>query len=68
VPHDYQQALKWFRKAAEQGNGEAEFNIGYMYQEGLGVPASVDQAAEWYTKAVQDKFSYAGIALRNLKR
>ena len=74
VPHDYEQALKWFRKAAQQGSpgeparGEAECNIGRMYQEGLGVVPSVDQAAEWYTKAVQDNFPSAAILLRNLKR
>jgi TPR repeat protein len=39
-----------------------------MYQEGLGVTASVDEAANWYTKAIEDKFPSARMALRNLKR
>jgi len=68
VPQDYEQALKWFRKAAQQGSGEAEYNLGRMYQDGLGVVQSVDQAADWYTKAVHDGFPSAGVALRNLQR
>ncbi len=32
VPQDYAEAVKWWRKAAEQGYGEAQFNLGYMYR------------------------------------
>ena len=68
VQRDYEQALKWFRKAAQKGNGEAEFNVGRMYEQGLGVGASVDEAAAWYTKAAQHEFTQAARALRNLGR
>ena len=34
---DYAEAVRWFRKAAEQGDADAQFNLGRMYYEGQGV-------------------------------
>ena len=31
VAQDYAQALDWFRKAADQGNADAQCNLGSMY-------------------------------------
>ena len=31
VPQDYTKAAEWYRKAAEQGNAEAQAKLGYMY-------------------------------------
>ena len=30
--------MKWYRRAAEQGNSGAQNNLGIMYNEGKGVP------------------------------
>ncbi|GHV06701.1 hypothetical protein FACS189416_7410 [Bacteroidia bacterium] len=30
VPTDYHEAVRWYRKSAEQGNDEAQNNMGYM--------------------------------------
>ncbi len=38
VSRDYAEALKWYRKAAEQGYGDALANMGEMYAGGFGVP------------------------------
>ena len=38
VPQDYQEALKWNRAAAEQGNAEAQSILCAMYYKGQGVP------------------------------
>jgi len=48
---DYDAALKWYRHAAELGNGAAMSNIGVLYQEGLGVKADQAEAAKWFAKA-----------------
>jgi TPR repeat protein len=45
VPQDYAQAAIWYRKAAEQGSAEAQFNLGLLYDNGLGVPLDYSQAA-----------------------
>ena len=37
VPQDYAEALKWFRRAAEQNDAAAQTNLGVMYDFGHGV-------------------------------
>ena len=34
IPQDYAEALKWYRKAAEQGDARAQTNLGVMYANG----------------------------------
>jgi len=43
--------VRWFRKAADQGNAEAQFNLGYMYWKGLGVGQDYVKAHMWYNLA-----------------
>ena len=51
VPQDYQKAIYWYRKAADQGHLDGQKNVGWMYHQGLGVPKDMAQAAHWYEKA-----------------
>jgi TPR repeat protein len=51
VPHDYAEALKWYRKAADQGNARAQTILGAMYYFGQGVPQDYVQAHMWYNLA-----------------
>lgn len=51
VRQDDKQALYWYRKAAEQGNSEAQYNLGVMYHYGQGVPQNQSVAKEWFSKA-----------------
>jgi hypothetical protein len=51
VPQDFEEALKWYRKAAEQGSSIGEMGIGGMYERGEGVVQSFGEAAKWYRKA-----------------
>jgi len=55
---DYPQAVKWFRKAAEQGNAFAQFNLGQIYTQGKGVPQDYAEAVKWWRKAAEQ--GYAG--------
>jgi TPR repeat protein len=50
---DKQEALKWFRKAAEGGNPDAELDMGEHYEDGDGVEQNYAIAAEWYRKAAE---------------
>ena len=34
VTKDYGQAVNWFRKGAEQGNADAQWRLGVMYNRG----------------------------------
>lgn len=44
---------------AEQGNPDAQFNLGVMYDEGYGVEKDQFKAVEWYTKAANQGYAKA---------
>ena len=50
---DYATALKEFRPLAEQGNAEAQFNLGLMHISGAGVTQDYKKAMKWYRKAAE---------------
>ncbi len=50
---DYATALKEWRPLAEQGQAEAQYNLGVMYQLGLGVPQDDQEAIRWYRLAAE---------------
>ena len=49
--HDYATALRVWRKLAEQGSATAEFSLGLIYSQGLGVPQDYSEAIKWYLAA-----------------
>ncbi len=49
MPQDRAEAVKWYRKAAEQGFAKAQSNLGFMYSKGHSVPRNDVQAYIWYT-------------------
>lgn len=49
--HDYAEAMRWDRQAAEQGDATAQTYVGYLYEKGLGVPQDYAKALGWYRKA-----------------
>lgn len=51
VEQSYEEAMKWYRLAAEQGLAEAEYALGDMYFNGTGVVKDNETALEWYEKA-----------------
>ena len=51
VEQNYEKAVYWYTKAAEQGNVYAEYCLGWCYSKGLGVAQDDGQAINWYAKA-----------------
>ena len=51
VDQNYSRAVKWYRKAADQGYADAQSNLGFMYGNGKGVPQNDAEAVKWYRKA-----------------
>lgn len=47
VKQNLTEAVKWYRKAAEQGHDGAQFKLGLSYQNGKGVPQSDTEAYIW---------------------
>ncbi|HDN26502.1 MAG TPA: sel1 repeat family protein [Thioploca sp.] len=57
IPND-EQAIYWYRQAAENGQKRAQFYLGCAYSDGQGVPQDDEQAVYWYQKAAQDTDRY----------
>jgi TPR repeat protein len=65
-PIDYQLAMQWYKKASDQKSERAESNIGYLYENGLGVARDYTQAASWYQVAATAGFPRAAFHLGSL--
>ena len=63
---DYEVALKEFTNAAEEGDMNAQFNLGVMYEHGHGVEQSDLRAGEWYQMAADNGHPEAPMALQLL--
>ena len=50
-------ALKWYRMAAEQGDADAQTDLGIMYDNGFGVPQDYAEALKWYRKAAEQGYA-----------
>ena len=59
VAQDNMEALKWYRKAAEQNYAPAQSNLGYCYEYGRGVAKDDAEALKWYRKAADQNYAIA---------
>ena len=59
VAKDQVEAVTWYRKAAEQGDADAEFNLGRCLHEGLGVKQDKAEAVKWTEKAAEQGIAEA---------
>ena len=50
---------EWYRKAAEQGDANAQHNLGVMYRNGKGVAQDDGEAVKWYRKAAEQGLARA---------
>jgi len=46
-------AYKEFRAAAEEGHSDSQFNVGLMYERGIGVDKNEKEAIAWYRKSAE---------------
>jgi len=67
VEKDYKEALKWFTKSAEQGDAEAQFEVGFQYLIGKAVSQDKKEAVKWLTKAAEQGDERAKKAIEELK-
>ena len=51
------------RQAAEQGDAEAQYNLGFMYAEGRGVSKDEAEAVRWYRLGADQGFTVAQLEL-----
>jgi TPR repeat protein len=60
---DYEEAARWFKRAADQGLPEAQYQLGKCYEEGKGVSEDEVEAVKWYRKAAEQNFEPAQFEL-----
>lgn len=60
---NFVQAIGPLTRAADLGQPEAQFNLGYCYQTGSGVEKDMDKALEWYTQSAKQGFKDANYQL-----
>ena len=65
VYKNYEKAVCWWKKAAEQDNVGAQFNLGNCYYEGKGVHEDYEKAVYWWKKAAEQGNVGAQINLGN---
>jgi len=63
VPQDYQEAVRWNRRAAEQEFAEAQRRLGVLYYNGNGVPQDYEEAMRWYRMAAEQENAMAQYSL-----
>jgi len=59
----YDEALAIWQPLADSGYAAAQFNIGMLYQNGLGIDKSITTANGWFQKAVDRNFAPAQLLL-----
>ena len=60
MPMDIPQAVIWFRRAADQGDGLAMVGLGVIYGKGDGMPKDLVAAYQWYYLATAHGWESAG--------
>ena len=53
VEQDYEKAVEYYRKSAEQDNDWAEYNLACCYYNGCGVKKNLAKAKELYRSAAE---------------
>lgn len=66
VSRDFGKAHLWLIRAAKSGVPDAQYALGIMYRDGLGIPADNAVAFKWFTFAAQSGHNKAEEAVRDL--
>ncbi|MDE0202210.1 MAG: SEL1-like repeat protein [Rhodospirillaceae bacterium] len=65
---EYDEARAIWSTLAHEGDVDAQFNLGALYENGLGVEADAERAARWYRAAALRRVDLARLALARLQR
>lgn len=63
VPQNYEKAAKWYRKAAENGDRDAQSELAFLYFVGRGVEQDFEKALSWFEKAAMQGLAPAQYSL-----
>jgi len=54
---NYEQGIPLLQKSAEMGNAEAQYNLGYCYEFGVGITKDEKIATSWYQKSADQNYN-----------
>jgi TPR repeat protein len=63
VTADLAEAVNWFRKAADNNNPVAQFNMGTYLAHGIGTAKDLPEAAYWLSRATAQHHEHAAANL-----
>jgi len=64
----YETAFKEFKAAAEKGDARAQYSLAVMYNDGIGVRKTPDEAMNWFRKAAANGHPVAKEILKRKKK
>jgi len=67
VERDDVKSFEWYKKAAEQGHPNAQFNLGVIYSKGRGTDKDEKSSKEWYARAAEQGNENAIRVLQNIE-
>jgi hypothetical protein len=67
VPHDYAQAMRWYREAADREVGVAAWSAGRLHEMGRGTSIDSEEAQRWYRKAANLGFRRTALTVIKLR-
>lgn len=65
-PDDPAAAVRQLKPLADQGNSDAQFNLGSLYYQGWGLPQDYQEAVRWFRKAADQGHAAAQVNLGTL--
>lgn len=66
IGRNYDAAMGWFKKASENGSGEADYYLSEMYEKGIHVDQDADTALKHLISAANKGFTMARIKLAEI--
>jgi uncharacterized protein len=67
-PANPEKAIYWYKKAAEQGNGNSALEVAYWYTDGEGVERDYMEAIKWFRIAADQRLEDAPTRLAEIYR
>ena len=58
-------AISWYTKAAQQGQLDAQYRLGLLYQNGNGTEKDLETAAKWLLMSAEGGYQPAKTAIAN---
>ena len=63
--YKYKQAIQKYLIASKEGSAEAEYRLGHIYTNGLGIAQNIKLSLYWYEQSAKKKISTGFVYIRS---